>query len=312
MLTRKAIVDHAITFKNPERVPVWVDGANIGLSDILTYDLSLSDSDDPTRSEWGFQRLRTQDGSWRIPTAGTLTGWDQVDAYKLPNHDFDRRFMRIPAAARVCGDRYRLASFGLSGFAVYSALRGANLCYDDCLRDFDRVQEFFEKIIEFETEMFDTVARKGFHGIEFCDDWGPRKTSRLTLSLWRVLFKHFYEEQIKRAKEVGLHVWFSVSGEGVEFFGDLKELGVDVVRVETPDSIEVSPIGRRYRNKLCFATRVDTVFEPRNPESSFEQLRSLRECLGVLTGGFIATIGDNVPQNQIRQIYDVVKQFRNA
>ncbi|MBQ5790414.1 MAG: hypothetical protein IIW01_09000 [Thermoguttaceae bacterium] len=36
MLTRKALVDHAIQFKNPERVPVWVDGDNIGLSDILT------------------------------------------------------------------------------------------------------------------------------------------------------------------------------------------------------------------------------------------------------------------------------------
>ena len=26
MLTRKAVVDHAIAFKNPERVPVWVGG----------------------------------------------------------------------------------------------------------------------------------------------------------------------------------------------------------------------------------------------------------------------------------------------
>ena len=312
MLTRKAVVDHAIAFKNPERVPVWVDGANIGLSDVLTYDLSLSDSSNPGLSEWGFQRLRTHDGSWKIPTSGTLTAWDQVDAFHLPNHDFERRFARIPAAARVCGDRYRLASFGLSGFAVYSALRGANLCYDDCLRDFDRVQEFFEKIIEFETEMFDTLARKGFHGVEFCDDWGPRKTSRLTLSLWRVLFRGFYEEQIKRAKEVGLHVWFSVSSEGVEFFGDLKELGADVVRLESPERMEVSPIGRRYRGKLCFATRVDAVFEPRNPEASFEQLRGLRDCLGVYTGGFIATIGDNVPQNQIKQIFELVSKFQNA
>ena len=217
--------------------------------------------------------------------------------------------MRIPAAARVCGDRYRLASFGLSGFAVYSALRGANLCYDDCLRDFDRVQEFFEKIIEFETEMFDTVARKGFHGIEFCDDWGPRKTSRLTLSLWRVLFKHFYEEQIKRAKgrapRLVQRFW-----RRRRVFGDLKELGVGVVRVETPESIEVSPISDDTATN-CALPRVDTVLSRAIP-IVVRAAASLRECLGVLTGGFIATIGDNVPQNQIRQIYSVVKQFRNA
>ena len=29
MLTRKAIVDRAIAFQNPDRVPIWVDGAKI-------------------------------------------------------------------------------------------------------------------------------------------------------------------------------------------------------------------------------------------------------------------------------------------
>ena len=41
MLTKKAIVDKTITFKNEERVPIWVDGPSIGPSDVLTYDLSL-------------------------------------------------------------------------------------------------------------------------------------------------------------------------------------------------------------------------------------------------------------------------------
>ncbi|MBQ9874386.1 MAG: hypothetical protein IJM30_07970 [Thermoguttaceae bacterium] len=312
MLTRKAIVDRAIAFKNPDRVPVWVDGSNIGLSDVLTFELSLSRQGDPRFSEWGFRRVRSREGSWLIPPEGTLTEWPKVDAFQIPAHDFDRRFARIPDAARVCGDRYRLASFGLSGFAVYSALRGTALCYDDCLRDFDRAQEFFEKIIEFETEMFDTLSRKGFHGIEFCDDWGPRKTSRLTLSLWRVLFKKYYEEEFKRAKEAGLHVWFSVSEEGAEFFGDLKEIGADVVRVENPEHMEVSPLGRRYRNRLCFAARVDELVDPESEMGTFEAIRSLRECLGVLTGGFIATVADNVPQERIKTIREMVSLLRGV
>ena len=182
MLTKKAIVDKTITFKNEERVPIWVDGPSIGPSDVLTYDLSLPDPNDPRKSEWGFKRARAADGNWIVPKEGTLTAWDQVDAFRLPEHDFQRRFRSILAAAKVGGDRYRLASFGLSGYSIYSAIRGANLCYDDCLRDFDRFTEFFEKIVEFETSMFDTIARKGFHGVEFCDDWGPRSVSRITLS----------------------------------------------------------------------------------------------------------------------------------
>lgn len=312
MLTRKAIVDQAIAFKNPERPPIWVDGPNIGLSDVLTYDLSLGDPNDPTLSEWGFKRRRAPDGNWIVPKEGTLTTWPQVDAYALPPQDFDRRFAKIPAAAKVCGDRYRLASFGLSGYSIYSALRGANLCFDDCLRDFDRFTEFFEKILEFETDMFDTLARKGFHGVELCDDWGPRKTSRVTLSLWRVLFKERYAVQIKRAKEVGLHVWFSVSKDCYEFFGDLRELGVDVVRVEDPEHMEVASLGRRLRSKICFATRVESLYDPENQEGSYMALRNMRDCLGVLTGGFIATVGANVPLETIKGICGIVRQFPNA
>ncbi len=308
-LTRKAIVEQTIACKCTERVPIWVDGVQLTHSDVLTYDLSLSDPNNPKLSEWGFRRLKAADGSWIVPKEGTLTTWPQVDAYKIPNQDFERRFRFIPAAARVCQDRYRLASFGLSGYSVYCALRGAALCFDDCLRDFDRFGEFFDEILEFETSMFDTLMRKGFHGIEFCDDWGPRKTSRITLSLWRTLFRDRYAIQIKRAKELGLHVWFSVSEEGSEFFGDLREIGVDVVRVENPMHDEVASIGRRLRSKLCFATRVESLYTPEDGISSTNEIRNMRDTLGVLTGGFIATIGANASQETIQGIAEIINKF---
>ena len=309
MLTRKALVDHAIQFKNPERVPVWVDGDNIGLSDILTYDLSLPDPNDPTLSEWGFRRVRRPDGSWVVPVEPTLPEWRQVDVYQAPPQDVKRRLARVPQAAKVCGDRYRLASFGLSGYSVYSALRGAKLSADDFLIETTRFMELMELIFEFETDMFDLLARKGFHGIEFCDDWGPRKTSRITLSLWRCLLREHYAQQFKRAKEVGLHVWFSVSAECAEFYGDLREIGADVVRVETQATKECASLGRLHRGRLCFATRVDELY---GQETSAQTIRNVRECLGVLTGGCIATIGANVSHENIRGIYDIVKEFKNA
>ena len=307
MLTKKAIVDKTITFKNEERVPIWVDGPSIGPSDVLTYDLSLPDPNDPRRSEWGFKRARAADGNWIVPKEGTLTAWDQVDAFRLPEHDFQRRFRSILAAAKVGGDRYRLASFGLSGYSIYSAIRGANLCYDDCLRDFDRFTEFFEKIVEFETSMFDTIARKGFHGVEFCDDWGPRSVSRITLSLWNVLFRKHYMAQIQHAKELGLHVWFSVTQNCYEFFNDLVDIGVDVLRVEDPEHMEVAAVGRRLRGKACFATRVDRLYDASSMDVTVEQIRNMRECLGLSTGGFIATVGADVPLETIKKIAEAVR-----
>lgn len=314
MLTSKAIVDHTIMFKNPERVPVWVDGPNIGCSDVLTYDLSLSNLD-PAKSQlsdWGFQRIRTHDGNWVIPKEGVLTKWKECDNYKFPALDLSRRFSRVQLAAKVSGNRYRLATLGLSGYAVYSALRGNGLCYDDCLRDPDRFQEFFEKILEFESQMFSAIARKGFHGIEFCDSWGPRKTSRITLSLWRVLFKDFYAKQIRRAKDEKLHVWFSVPSECVDFFEDLRELGVDVVKLDKPKELEIQELSRRHRRKLCFAARVDEYYDPKDLQGSIQSIKELREKLGVLDGGFIATVADNVPSDRIQGIRKIVSSFNNA
>jgi len=304
MLTRKALVDYAIAFKNPERVPLWVDGDNIGLSDVLTYDLSLPDLSDPTKSEWGFRRARRPDGNWIIPTEPTLAEWKQVDIYKAPPQDIKRRLSRIPMARRVCGDRYRLASLGLSGFAVYCALRGEKNGGVDFLIEMERFKELMDIIMEFETDLFDELARKGFHGIEFCDDWKPSPTSRMKLSTWRVMLRDAYAQQIKRAHDVGLDVWFSVSNECSDYFGDLKQIGAQVVRIEDPIQMEVSSIGRIYHGRLCFATRVDELNE--TPDLN-HAIREVRECLGALTGGFIATVGAHVPLEKIREIYEITK-----
>lgn len=312
MLSRKALVEHAIQFKNPEFVPLCVLGSRIGLSDVLTYDLSLSDPNDPKISEWGFARKRTPEGQWIVPKEAMLDDWKQVDAYKAPPLDLKRRFARIEDARKVCGDRYRLARFGLSGYSIYRALRGARWASEDYLRDTDRFVEFMDRIMEFETSLFDTIARKGFHGIEFSDGWGRQPESRLTLSLWRCVMRNMYARQIKHAKDVGLQVWFSASDESRAFIPDLKEIGVDVVRVAHPQEMEIASLGRSARGRFAFATRVDELYVPGDYETSESQIHNLRDCLGVLTGGFIATIAANVDQETIQGIHSIVKTFKNA
>ncbi len=308
MPTRKSTVDRAILFRNPDRVPVWVDSDNIKHSDVLTYDLSLSDVDNPQKSEWGFARTKSKSGSWIVPTEPTLPEWKQVDLLQIPTMDAPRRLGGIVQMAQVCEDRYRIASFGLSGYSIYSALRGAELSTVDFLVETDRFVELMEYIFEFESDMFDLLMRKGFHAVEFCDDWGPRKTSRITLSMWRCLLKRHYAREFKLAKESGLHIWFRTSSESSEFFGDLKEIGVDVIRIEEPYKMELSEIGRLHRGKICFAVRLDELItDDKNAEE--EMITHLFDCLGTPYGGFIATIADNVPEKKITRIAKIASQL---
>lgn len=310
MLSRKAIVDRAIQFQNPERAPVWALGSHIGLSDVLTYDLSLPDSNDPRLSEWGFRRQRRLAGGWSVPKVPVLPDWRQVDAYRAPALDFRRRFARIEQARRVCGDRYRLARLGLSGYSVYSALRGPVLSGEDYLRDTDRFIEFMLLIMDFESSMFEMIARMGFHGIEFTDNWRPTPDSRMTLSLWRRVLRDLYHKQIRQARDQGLHVWFTLSMEDVEFFGDLYEMGVNVIRVEHPAQMEVAQFGRNLHGRVCFAARLDELYDKNDVEGSERLIRNVYECLGALTGGFIATVGANADPDVLRGIYDIAREFK--
>ena len=85
MSSRRTIVERTIKLQNTGRTPVRILGPRIGLSDILTYDISLSKPDDPSVSEWGFERVRRPDGGWVVPTEPHLPTWEEVDAYRFRN-----------------------------------------------------------------------------------------------------------------------------------------------------------------------------------------------------------------------------------
>ncbi|MDO5308181.1 MAG: hypothetical protein Q4G03_01590 [Planctomycetia bacterium] len=311
MPTRKELVEQAIFFKNPTRVPLWVDGANIGLSDVLKYNLLLPDLNDPTLTEWGFRRMKRSNGSWVVPEEPVLATWQQVDAYHAPPLDVKRRFEFVEKAARVVGDRYRLASFGLSGYSIYRAMRGAKLSADDFLIETTRFLEFMELIFVFEANMFDHLARLGFHGIEFVDDWGPRGSSRMTLSLWQRILKDFYADQFKIAHNVGLHVWFTTTEESHDFFDDLRAIGANVIHVAHPEEVNVSQLGRLHRGRSCMSVDLDKLYSPEDLENSADQIRIVRECLGTLTGGFIGRLGANIAPEHIRVVYNILSGFKN-
>lgn len=307
MFSRKGLVDRAIGFKGASPVPFWVTGNHIKNSDILTYDLSLPDPDDPDKSEWGFVRQKGADGLLTIPEEEVLGAWKDVDAYEGPEFDPVRRLSGIVKAATVCEDRYRLATLSLSGFAVYRALRGAAKSAVDALIEPERFLELMELIFEIETKTFDMIARKGFHGIEFRDDWGDRQTSRMTLSLWSKLLKHRYAMEFHHAKELGLHIWFSGPASCVEFFGDLKEIGVDVIRLESPYETDIASIGRLYRGKIAFAVRLDEMIN--EGTISPDQFRQVRDCLSEGGNGFIGHFTEAIQGRTTDKIINALKKI---
>ena len=155
--------------------------------------------------------------------------------------------------------------------------------------------------------MFEFVKRVGFDGVEFTDNWRLTPQSNMTLSLWRVMMRPLYQRQIELARRYNLHVWFTLSMEDAEFFPDLIELGANVLRVEHPGQVEPAQFGRNLYGRVCLATRLDELYDPKDLKGSADDIRASYDCFRTPNGGFIATIGASATPETLRGIYEIAQ-----
>ena len=193
---------------------------------------------------------------------------------------------------KLCEDRYRLASFDLSGFTVYTLLRGFENAMRDLVLDPEGFAMMMDKIMDFECELMRMAARHGFHGIHFADDWGTQTGLMVSPSMWRKLFKPRFQRQFRLAHDLDLHTWYHCCGSFLPIMEDLHEIGVDVLNISQPNVNDISEVGRRLRGRQCFMMPISyqTVSIQGTPEEIFAEARRLYEALAVPSGGFIGYI----------------------
>ena len=198
MACRKSLVDQAIAFQHPARIPLRFVNADQAEGDVMVYHLSLDRSDGSRRNEWGYRLEKLDDGTMGHPTAAHLPDWPAAEGFQAPPPREEDRLATLPQFLDACGDRYRLASLDLSGFTVYTLLRGFENSMVDFLTEPERFARLMDRIVDFECELTAMAARRGFHGIHFADDWGTQSGLMISPKLWRTLFKPRYRRQFDR------------------------------------------------------------------------------------------------------------------
>jgi hypothetical protein len=292
MTSRKTIVDQAISFQNPPRIPLWFVNADQTAGDAMVYHLSLNEEDDSGDNEWGYHLEKLDDGTMGHPTSPHLPDWRSGDYFTRPPVREADRMARLPAFLDECEDRYRLASLDLSGFTVYTLLRGFENSMMDFLVEPERFAWLMELIVDFECDMMALVARRGFHGIHFADDWGTQNGLMIAPPLWRKLFKPYYRRQFARAHELGLHVWFHCCGNFAEIAPDFHEIGVDVLNISQPNVVDLPPLAARLRGQQCFLMPISyqTVSISGTAAEIYAEAQRLYDLLGTPRGGFIGYV----------------------
>ena len=252
MPTRKIIVEQAITFDQPSRVPLWFVNCDQTDGDIMVYHLSLNRDDESGDNEWGYHLESLDDGTMGHPVSAFLPDWEAVAKFRKPPVNASGRMQRFPEFLEEAQDRYLLASLDLSGFTVYTLLRGFGNSMTDFLIERERFVQLMEMIVGFEMELTTLAAEHGFHGIHFVDDWATQTGLMISPKLWRELFKPYYKRQFDHAHRLGLHVWYHCCGNFTEIAGDFHEIGVDVLNISQPNVVDIEGIGKRLRGDNVF------------------------------------------------------------
>jgi len=305
VVSRKTIVDQAIKFQHPPRIPLVFWNCDQTDGDVMLYHLSLNREDGSGDHEWGYHLEKLDDGTMGHPTAPHLPDWDVADRFMAPPLRETDRMAGLPAFLEECGDRYRLASLDLSGFTVYTLLRGFENSMMDFLIEPERFARLVDLIIDFECDVMALCARHGFHGIHFADDWGTQNGLMISPALWRRLFKPRYRRQFERAHELGLHVWYHCCGNFAEIADDFHEIGVDVLNISQPNVVDIPPIGASLRGKQCFLMPISyqTVSISGTVEDIYAEARRLYDLLGASAGGFIGYVEEYGCMDMSRENY---------
>ena len=265
----------------------------------MLYHLALGAPGDGTpnrwdwqENEWGYRLESLGDGTMGHPTTPFYPDLPTPESIRVPPLRESERMSDVPAFLETCGDRYRLASFDLSGFTVYTLLRGFENAMQDFLVEPEGFAALMDRLIAFECDLIQMAARHGFHGIHFADDWGTQSGLMISPGLWRQLFKPRYARQFALAHKLGLHTWYHCCGEFVPIMEDFHEIGVDVLNISQPNVNDIGEVGRRLRGRQCFMMPISyqTVSIQGTPDEIHAEARRLYDHLAVPAGGFIGYV----------------------
>jgi uroporphyrinogen decarboxylase len=298
-LTGRERVLRAIQMRSPDRIPVVFWNRDQAQGDVMLYHLSLGmpgdgsvNAWDWSVNEWGYLLEKLGDGTMGHPVTPVYRDLPRAEQIRVPALREEERMSAVPAFAEACGHRYRLASLDLSGFTVYTLLRGFADAMQDFLLDPEGFAVLMDRIVDFECELMCMAARHGFHGIHFADDWGTQSGLMVSPALWRRLFKPRYARQFALARQQGLQVWYHCCGEFLAIMEDFHEIGADVLNVAQPNVNDIAEVGRRLRGRQCFMVPISyqTVSIQGTPEEIHAEARRLYDGLAAAQGGFIGYV----------------------
>lgn len=291
-MLRREIVERAITFKDPPRVPIFMFNRDFDKSDVRMLTYAQAKSFTPKRhgeSEWGYVQESVDKTAGQI-TASPIEDWADLENYVPPVADLPERFEHIKNFVGTT-DQFIIGDLGISGFSKYTFLRGFENTMTDFYLEEENMNRLLDIIFSFEETVIERMLQCGADAISFYDDWGSQKSLFVSLDMWRKFFKERYRRQFDLIKKYNRHIFFHSCGYVMDIIPELIELGVDIVNFNGLEVMGLENVAK-YRGKLCFCCPVDlqSVAIKADRRQIFDYTKRMIEELGTPHGGYMGYI----------------------
>ncbi len=299
-MTRREIIERAITFKNPPRIGIKFDVVGVNdCFDVWTVD--------PTGWTWEFGPERNDEWGclWRrsaVNNTGQVVGHplqnlDALTEYRWPDPEDPRRFAGFAEQLAGAEDRFVMFCFGHGIWERLYMLRGMSETLMDLHRRPRQTHEIIDRVLEHHLRVLRSVvkiaAERGarIDAAAMADDWGVQDRAFISLKHFREFFKPRYQRWFDEIKSLGLHPWMHSCGKINDLLEELIDCGLEVINSQQPNTVGIDEMSRRFRGRICFESIVDT--QSTLPRGSHDEIRGqaaeLVEKWGTPAGGFIAS-----------------------
>ena len=330
-------VKRAIRFERPDRVPI--SHAVLPAAQ-LKYGRALEEILEDYREDFGWDymadlplekfpppykqgRNRDDFGTlWQVNWMGLCgipVDWPIKDLNRYEEYKWPEDFSAGPPAGRQYSghmsgfdERWYARGAGIIYFEELQQLRGMENFLMDIAGESPNFHRLLDDLFAFNLSWVDKWAKLEYDGLQFADDWGGQRNLLIKPEVWRQIFKPRYAAMFRRVHEAGMDVWYHSDGFINDIFGDLVEVGVDVVNGQVA-VIGHDWIAANARGKIAFRTDIDRqrILPFGSPTQVKEEVHRTFEACGTPDGGLVACgeIGPDVPLENIRAMYEAFREY---
>ena len=270
--------------------------------------------------------LEDEYGICRVPNVSRLywhysyhplaeAGLKEVEAYQFPDPRQPERYQDIHIDVARWGDAYFTVVELWNVFKSSWELRGFERYMMDLSLEPQLVETLADRVLEHRIEQSKQLVRCGVDMIMISGDIAMQESMMLSPQMWRKYFKPRLQTWLEEVRKEGnIYFMFHSDGDMHAVFGDVVEIGFDIVDPIQPECMDVVEIQREFGGLVCLHGTISCqkTLPFGTPEDVTAEVLQRINCCG-RDGGLILSPSNNIqPDVSLENILALYMTAKNT